>query len=184
MDRKRLIRALIEDITLEAPRGSKTLHIGIRWRSQRTQSLTTARPQPPWKQRRHHPETIERVRQLAHTLPDLAIADQLNTAGDRTPDGRPFTRSAIYMIRFAHGIPGFHPSPPLGTWTVSQCAQHFGVSPGVIYTWIQQKVIPAQKWGPGHVWAIPLDDATEHQCQAWIRASTHLRSARLPREEI
>ncbi len=182
IDRKRLLRALIEDITLDAPRGCETMSVGIRWRSQRIPSLTLERPQPPWKRRRHHPETVERVRQLAQRLPDLAIADQLNADGDRTPDGRLFTRSAVCCLRLAHHIAAFRPSPPPETWTVAQCAQHFGVSPSVVYTWIQQQVVPAQKWGPGQTWAITVDGATEKRCHTWIVASTHLRQPEPPEE--
>lgn len=174
MDRKRLIRTLIEDVTLNAPRGSPTIQVGIRWRSQRAQSLTLDRPQPPWKRRRHIPATVERVRHLAETLPDLTIADTLNAAGLRTPDGRSFTRGAVCAIRLSHGIAPFRPPPPADTWSVRACAAHFGVSSGVVYTWIAQRVVSAQKPGRGRPWAITLDALAEDRCRDWIATSGHL----------
>lgn len=47
-------------------------------------------------------------------------------------------------------------------------------TPGVVYTWIQEGVLPAEKWGPGSAWAITLDTTSETRCIAWIMTSTHL----------
>jgi len=177
--RKRVIRCLIEDVTLTSLPDRIHIQIGIRWRSQRTDTVTILRRPSPWQARRHRSETIDRVRLLAETLPDQAIADTLNAAGQRTPDGRSFTRSAVRGIRGTHHIPAFRPAPPPNTWSVLACARHFGVSPDTVYTWIRMGLVPAVKPGPGLAWALTLDPATEARCRQ--RLATAVRRSR-PRD--
>ena len=172
-DRKRILRCLLEDVTLTAPAGEGRIHIGIRWRSQRVEEVIVPRPLPSAARRRHLPETVARVRELAQTQSDAAIAQAFNATGQRTPEGREFTPAGIQWIRWRHHIPA--PPPPADTVTVQACARQFGVSMGVVYTWIAQGVVPATKPSPGHPWALTLNSTTVQHCEAWIRQSAHLR---------
>lgn len=187
-DRKRLLRCLLEDVTLTAPRDSRTIEIGVRWRSQRTDTCAVARALPAAERRRHSVDTVDQIRVWAQTLSDDAMVEAFHAAQRCTPDGRPFTRDAIRWIRWKHHIPACPWAPPPDTCTVQACAQRFQVSPGVVYTWIAQGVIPAIQFGPGHRWALTLDAAIAARCQQWIAQSSRLsgrgdpsRDAEIPR---
>ena len=173
-DQKRLLRCLLEDVTLTAPRGEPNITVGVRWRSQRTEEGIVPRPRPVAERRQHLPETVAEVRRLAQTLSDDAMVEHFRSIHYETPEGRPFTRSAIRWLRWKHQIPAFHPLPPVNTCTVQDCAQMFGVSAGVVYTWIAQGIVPAQKIGPGHPWALTLSATVREQCHQWIAQSSHL----------
>jgi len=63
---------------------------------------------------------------------------------------------------------------PVNTCTVQDCAHLFEVTTGVVYTWIAQGIVPAQKIGPGHPWALTVNAGVREQCHQWIAQSSHL----------
>ncbi len=81
-DRKRILRTLIEDVTLTL--GTETIDVGIHWRSGATQTLNVARPQKLVEYRKNPPGAIEMARRTGATLTNNELADRLNAAGYRT----------------------------------------------------------------------------------------------------
>ena len=89
-DRKRLLRALIADVTLTSQPEGRELQVGIRWRSGASEQHTIQRPPKPADASAH---TLAGGRADPAPGPDhtnAQIADQLNAAGLRTGNGRPF----------------------------------------------------------------------------------------------
>jgi hypothetical protein len=77
-DRKRMLRMLIKDITVEKLAEPKRLSVHIRWHGGASTDLSVPLPRKAADQLRHTPAIVERVRELARNLPDAQIADQLN----------------------------------------------------------------------------------------------------------
>jgi DNA invertase Pin-like site-specific DNA recombinase len=175
-DRKRMLRLLIKDITVEKSTASKQLLVHIRWQggacSERTVQLPLNMPD-----RVRYPDAIvERIRELAQSLPDDEIAAQLHRDGHTSAKGRPYTTKIIQWIRWRYRIP---PAPLKNPeeLTVQQVAKKFGVSIGVVYYWIEHGVInTARRLKDGRPYWITLKPADEEKLRDWVRSSSRIPS--------
>jgi len=100
-ERKRMLRLLIEDVTLLRDR---TIQLHIRWKGGATTSLECPRPQGAPDRRRTPAIIVEMVRALATEHTDRQIADTLNGRWLRTGTGQLFTRLRVRHVRTVHGI--------------------------------------------------------------------------------
>jgi DNA invertase Pin-like site-specific DNA recombinase len=97
-ERKRMLRLLIEDVTV-VKRDKLTLH--VRFRGGATQSLTIPAPLDAWHRRRTAERTVEQIDQLLDDHTCVEIAEILNRQGLQTGTGMPFTADAV--DRLIHG---------------------------------------------------------------------------------
>jgi hypothetical protein len=101
-ERKRLLRLMIDDVTLV---GERTIGIAIRWRGGATTTLERPRPLGAPELRRTPAATVEIVRALATEHTDAQIAALLNARALRSGVGHPFRRQRVRFVRLAYGIP-------------------------------------------------------------------------------
>ena len=99
-DRKRLLRALIADVTLLPETDPEQVRIGVRWRTGATDELTVARYGPG----RTPAAALELVRRYGATHSSEQIAAKLNAAGLVTGKGKPFTVGGVARVRDAYKI--------------------------------------------------------------------------------
>jgi len=174
-DRKRMLRLLIKDITVEKSSVPKQLLVHIRWQGNACTDLTLQLP-PNIADRMRYPDAIvNRVRVLAQNLRDAEIADQLRQEGHISVTGKPYTASIIQWIRYRYQI-----SPPTlkkpEELTVHQVAQRFGVSENVVYYWIQHALLLARHLNSGSPYWITLNETDEQKLRDWVRNSSHIQS--------
>lgn len=100
-DRKRMLRLLIEDVTLVKKQNIK---IRIRWKAGATTSLERPLPLSAPDLVRTPAETVELIRAIATEQTDAQIARTLNTRFLRTGRKHAFTRLIVRHIRNAYGI--------------------------------------------------------------------------------
>jgi hypothetical protein len=181
-DRKRMLRLLIKDITVEKPLHPKQLLAHIRWQGGACTDLGVPLPPKIADRVRYPAAVVDRVRHLAHSLPDRDIADGLNQQGQLSALGKPFTASMIQWIRYRYQIPKAELVRP-EELTVPQVAQRFGVSPNVVYYWIDRGVIQARRLNAGAPYGITLHETDEQKLQDWVRSSRRIRSASSTRLE-
>jgi DNA invertase Pin-like site-specific DNA recombinase len=172
-DRKRMLRLLIKEITVEKQLEPKQAILHIRWQGGACSDVVVALPRPIADRQRYSVGIVEQIRALAQQLPDAQIAEQLNREGKRNTHGKSFTQKMIGWIRWRYGVPAAVLKRP-EELTVQQVAQHFGVSLGVVYYWIEREVIPARRLHEGAPYWITLDTAKEKELSAWVRDSKHL----------
>lgn len=103
-DRKRMLRLLVEDVTLTRER---TLQIHIRWKGGATTSLERPLPQGAPDLRRTPAAIVEQIRALATEQTDETIARTLNARSLRSGTGQCFSRTMIHQLRSTYGIPSF-----------------------------------------------------------------------------
>jgi excisionase family DNA binding protein len=166
-DRKRMLRLLIKDITVEKLAEPRQLSVHIRWHGGASTDLSVPLPPKAADKVRYPTAVIDRVRELAQNLIDAQIADQLNREGHVSSTGNPFTRSIIRWIRWRHEIP----APALKTaeeLTVQQVAKQFGVTDRVVYDWIDNGMIKARRFNNGMPYWITLSAADEKKLRAWV----------------
>jgi DNA invertase Pin-like site-specific DNA recombinase len=172
-DRKRLLRALIADVTITSQPDSRELLVGIRWRSGAAEQHNIQRPKTRAEVTRTPPEAIELTRRLAPDHPNAQIAEQLNAAGLHTTSGCPFTVEHVQWIRWRHKIPYPTTWARDGELTVHQIAHALGVSDGTIYDWINTGKLAARR-GPANRLYIPFSPEVEQQCRQRVANSVHL----------
>jgi hypothetical protein len=177
-DRKRMLRLLIKDITVEKPTAQKQLLVHIRWQGGACTDLAVSLP-PNFADRVRYPAAlVERVRQLAHSLLDVQIAERLNQEGQLSALGKPFTVSKIKWIRHRYQIPAAKLIRP-EELTVQQVAERFGVSPNVVYYWIERGVIQARRLNCGTPCWITLAETDDQKLRDWVRNSHRIQKSNL-----
>src|SRR5437867_4415448 len=100
-ERKRMVRLLIEDVTLVKQRDI-TLH--VRFKGGATQTLTLPSPLPAWKLRMIPAEVVAEIDRLLDHYTVVQIAVMLNQRGLRTGEGKPFHRRVVARSRRAYGL--------------------------------------------------------------------------------
>jgi DNA invertase Pin-like site-specific DNA recombinase len=170
-DRKRILRLLIKEITVETVE-PKCVVAHVRWQGGTTDDVRIILPPSMADRLRYTEETIEAVRQLAKENPDPEIVSILNETGQLSSTGKPFTVNMVRWIRFKYKIPA--PVPKAGELTVAQLAAKFGVSQNVVYYWIESKHLQARRIGQTGPLCITLDEQTEGKLQDWVTNSPKL----------
>jgi len=61
-------------------------------------------------------------------------------------------------------------------FTVQQVADQFGVSQGVVYYWIEHKVIHARRLNGGTPYWITLNTADEKKLREWVYNSSRIHT--------
>ena len=148
-DRKRLVRALVADVTVISEAVGDKIRVGIHWSAGAMEEWVVHRPLPVHKSCRTSDATIEFVRNRWNQGDD-EICRELTAAGILSGRKRPFTARKVRRLRSVYGIP----KPPLlaaGETTVGKVANGLGVSRGLIYYWIRAGTLKARRAPGGHV---------------------------------
>jgi DNA invertase Pin-like site-specific DNA recombinase len=175
-DRKRMLRLLIKDITVEKRAEPKQALLHIRWQGGACTDVSVALPLPMAERLRYPTEAIDRIRELTHSMPNAQIAEQLNRDGYASAAGKPYTAKIIQWIRWRYRIPPTVLKRP-EELTVQQVANRFGVNPNVVYDWIRNGVIQPRRLNRGSPCWITLDAAKEQQLRDWVRNSSRLQKS-------
>jgi hypothetical protein len=174
-DRKRMLRLLIKDITVEKPSNQKQLVVHIRWQGGACTDLSVQLPPSIADRMRYPAAVVDRVRELARTLIDTEIADQFIREGHASATGKPFTAKMIKWIRKCHRIPPAALKKP-DEMTVQQTAKHFGVSDSVIYYWIEHSLVQARRLNHGMPLWITLNPSNEQKLRDWVGNSRRIQN--------
>ncbi len=176
-DRKRMLRLLIQDITVEKPPGTRQALLHVRGHGGTCVDVAVPIPPPRPDQLRYPAELVQHVRELALVLGDNQIAERLNQEGRRSATGQPFNTSMIQWIRYRHGIPKAILRRP-EELTVKQVAERFGVSSHVVYYWIEHGILATRQLGPQKPYWITLDPTQEQALWNWIRTSSRIQTSK------
>jgi excisionase family DNA binding protein len=169
-DRKRLLRALISDVTLTFEPDSDQLQVGIRWRSGAAEQHTIKRPE-----RDTIPQaTLELIARLAEDHSNTEIAAKLQAAGVRTPRGRSFDRGNVSSVRCRYKIRS-GPSRRDDELTPGEIAGLLGVSRNVVYYWIRHGHLQARRGAAGRL-TIPFGPDIEQEFRRRVANSGHIKT--------
>ena len=173
-DRKRMLRLLIKDITVEKPANQKQLLVHIRWQGGACSDVSVQLPLNIADRVRYPTAVVDKVRELARHLQDHEIADQLNREGQVSAKGLPYTAKIIQWIRCRYRIPPAELKRP-EELTVRQVAERFGTSDAVVYYWIEHSVIRSRRLHLGMPHWITLSTADEQKLREWVRKSSRIQ---------
>ena len=175
-DRKQMLRLLIKDITVEKSDIPKQLLAHIRWQGNTCTDLTVQLPPNMADRVRYPTEIVDRVREMARYLHDADIAERFRQDGYSSATGKPYSTTIIRWIRFRYRIPPVALCRP-EELTVAQVAKRFGVSPGVVYYWIERGHLQARKMNAGAPYWITINGSEEQKLQGWVRNSDRIHTA-------
>jgi DNA invertase Pin-like site-specific DNA recombinase len=174
-DRKRMLRLLIKDITVNKLIEQRQLSVHLRWQGGACTDLFVQIPSSAAGRHRYRSPIVDRIRDLASSLLDAQIADRLNREGCTSAKGKPYTAKMIRWIRWRYQIPLARLKNP-EEMTVQQVAKQFGVSDGVVYYWVKHNVIQTRRLNPGMPCWITLTAADERKLRDWVRNSSRIHS--------
>lgn len=173
-DRKRMLRLLIADITVEKLPDKRQIILHIRWQGGACNDKTIDLPLSIADRLRYSPKIIERVRNLATQMSDALITKALNQEGLRNSRGLEFTVPMVKWIRYKHDIAPLNLIEP-DEVTVQQLCQRLGVSLYVVHYWIKRGMVPARQIDGRGPWWIKLNEQTETELRSRVSNSAHLQ---------
>lgn len=128
-ERKRLIRLLIEDITLLRER--YTVRAQVRFRGGTSHTLETEVPKSAIEQRRTRQDAMALIGKWAFDDSDEQIALRLNALGYVGGSGKPFTASKIQYLKWAYRLGNVRERPrPAGLLGSTEMMELLGISKG------------------------------------------------------
>ncbi|MDR2374432.1 MAG: recombinase family protein [Bifidobacteriaceae bacterium] len=169
-DRKRMLRALVADVTILPELDPWAVRIGIRWQTGACEVVEADRPQSG--RTRTPPAALAVIKQEAAIASNTQIADHLNQLGLTTGLGKPFDAHTVRALRYRHRLP----DPDLtgaGRLTCAQAAERLGCTAAVLRYWISTGKLTAERSTTGRI-TIPWDANVEAACRDLIAASPRL----------
>ena len=100
-ERKRIVRLLVEDVTIEK---GEEVAVHVRFRGGATRSLTVPRPRLPWEDRRVSPEVVRVIDRNLATHTHAEIATILNDAGHVSGTGKTFHADRVGKVIKAYRL--------------------------------------------------------------------------------
>ncbi len=174
-DRKRILRLIIKDITVEKPTESKLIVLHVRWQGGALEDIPIETPAKYYDQIRYTDDMIARIKKLSKDHTDAQIVTILNKEGLKSAKKKYFTPSMIKWIRYKYGILAPVLKRP-DELTVKQVMDKFAVSRHVVYYWIERKIIIARRLNHGSPYWITIDTQKEEELYQWVKKSTKIQN--------
>ena len=132
-ERKRIVRLLIEDVTLC---GGESISVHVRFKGGATRTLTVPRPQPVWMTCQTSAAVLAEIDRLLDNHTEGEIATILNNQRCHSGKGCVFTCKLVGRIRRRYHLKSrFARLREIGMLTVTAMAERFGVTTTTINIW-------------------------------------------------
>jgi DNA invertase Pin-like site-specific DNA recombinase len=132
-ERKRMLRLLIEDVTLIK---ADQITAYVRLRGGATRTLTVDRPLPMARIRKTKPEVVAQIDALLNEYCDREVAEILNQRGHRTWQNQPYTLNKIERVRRVYHLKSrFSRLREQGLLTAKEMSKTLGVCETTVHEW-------------------------------------------------
>jgi DNA invertase Pin-like site-specific DNA recombinase len=163
-ERKRILRLLIQDVTLVK---TDVITAHVRLSGGATRSLVLDRPLPIAQIRKMKPEIVAEVDRLLDLHSDREIAELFNQRGMKTWEGKPYNLKKIAFIRAAYNIASrYQRLRERGMLTTREVAARFRVSEKAVHNWGREGLIRkcySDNLTRG-LWEVPADQKITKGC--------------------
>jgi DNA invertase Pin-like site-specific DNA recombinase len=163
-DRKRLVRLLLEDVTLIK---THEVIVQVRFRGGATETLHLPLTPRSWQTWVTSPEVVERIDALLNDYTDAQIATRLNESGLHAGKGGVFHARLVAKVRRTYGLKSrYLRLREAGFLTAEEMAQRLGVSARTVKTWQAAGLLRGQAYDdkPSHLYERPGPNAPS-KCQ-------------------
>jgi DNA invertase Pin-like site-specific DNA recombinase len=148
-ERKRMVRLLIEDVTI-IKRDAISAH--VRFKGGATQTLSLPLPPSAWQMRQTPQQIVAKIDALLDSHTDGQIASILNDRGHISGCGKPFNRAMVQKIRRKYNLKNrYQRLRQSGLLTLHEIAEELHVHEQTIKTWRDH----------GLLLAVPFNDKNE-----------------------
>jgi DNA invertase Pin-like site-specific DNA recombinase len=138
-ERKRIVRLLLEDVTLIRGDGI-TLHLRFKGGAQRTIQLPL--PLRSWEQRQTSKEAVAEIDRLLDVKTYPEVAAELNHLGLHSGEGKPFTARIVARLQRSYGLtPRYDRLRKAGMLTVEEMAAILDIHPQRVKIWNRHGLI-------------------------------------------
>jgi len=152
-DRKRMVRLLLEDVTLLKQEEVITAH--VRFKGGATQTLTMAVSRG----RCSPPELLALIDQLLSDFTDAETAEQLNQRGWHTYEGLPFTAARVVSFRRYHQLKDHGTRlTERGLLSANEAAKAYGVCRETLMLWARAGLLSTYRINDRGMLAFPPPD--------------------------
>ena len=144
-ERKRIVRLLIEDVTLIK---AEVITAHVRLRGGATRTLTVPVGLPAWMLRKTPATIVSTIDELLDTHSEVEITAILNERGHRTYRQIPYTLDRVVWLRDTYKLKSRRRRlQEQGFGTIEQLRRRLGVSQGTIKRWCKEGLLPRQFHG-------------------------------------
>jgi hypothetical protein len=162
-ERKRMVRLLIEDVTLI--KGTQ-LDVHVRLRGGATRSLTMPVPEPSYKGWQTEPEVVAAIDQLLDKYTTTEVAAQLNSRGLSSGKGGSFTKLTVTRICRSYRLKNrYQRLREAGMLRRDEIARQLGVKEGTVTLWRRHGLLQAHPYGKTNYLYEPLGEQKPLKCQ-------------------
>jgi len=139
-DRKRMVRLLLEDVTVLKQEEVIAVHVRFKGGAQQTITVPVSRG------RCSSPELIALVDQLLEDYTDAEVAERLNERGWRTYEGKPFTAARVLSLRRYRRLKDHGTRLAEQGWlSASDAAAAYGVCRETLMLWGRAGLLPMSR---------------------------------------
>lgn len=165
IERKRIVRLVIRNVTLNQSRDSGVVSIRIAWQTDAVSEHEVQRRVRSYEICVSTPVLEWRIRELAKAGKfDREIADILNAQGIMSARGVPFQSNNVHLLRKRFGIQtakinGVEDNParwPDGSYSVQGVATALGITTQTVFKWLRQGRLSGAQLRVGQPWKIKL----------------------------
>jgi DNA invertase Pin-like site-specific DNA recombinase len=150
-ERKRLMRLLLEDVTLIRNNDEITAH--VRFKGGITKMLTLPRPLNSWEARQTPPEVVTEVDRLLDHHTEKEIARLLNERGVCSGEGLAFHSRTIARIRCKYQLKSrYDRLREKGLLTIEEMSDRLKLTPVWVRAWRDHGLLRAYPVSDKHVW--------------------------------
>ena len=143
-DRKRMVRLLVEDVTLVR---DVEIHVHLRFLGGTTRSLVLPLPKCSWELRQTPAEVIREIDALLEDHSDQEIANILNERGHRSGQGVAFSRGIVVHLRRDYRLKTrLERMRASGMLTLPEMARALRVSTSTVKTWSRAGLLLAKPY--------------------------------------
>jgi DNA invertase Pin-like site-specific DNA recombinase len=155
VDRKRLLRLALAEVTITVHAAERTADIGLLWSGGARTSHRASCPPHGWHLRSEQ-RVLTLIRELAGEHPDHHVADRLNALELRTRTGKPWTYDRVASLRHRHAVPTCCPIHTRGRQDradglvpAAVAARRLGLSLAAVRVWARHGVLASDQRTPG-----------------------------------
>jgi len=169
-ERKRIVRLLIEDVTLI---NGETIQVHVRLRGGATRSLTLTKPLPIAQIRKTKAEVVREIDILLDDYCDREVAEVLNQKRRRTWQDEPFNLKKIAHIRQAFDLKcRYSRLRAKGLLTTKEMSVRHGVSMTTVNTWGRLGILKRHRYDNFHRYLYePINPSAIHKGHGGRRAT-------------
>jgi DNA invertase Pin-like site-specific DNA recombinase len=172
-DRKRMVRLLVEDVTLLK---ADTITMHVRFQGGTNELRTAPLPRNACESWQTRPDVVAEIDRLLAEYTEAEIAEQLNERGLRSGKGRQFTHRLVENVRRGYHLKSrYERLRDAGLLTAAEMAAELGVCKTTVHAWRREGLLTGHAYNAKEQY---LFDPVEHDGP--VKQQGQKRSKRTP----